>query len=64
MKYHPGQACALEYYGCVICQTQHFEYEALYDDHLTWQSKHGIQQMPFANHEALIVFQSRRNKSK
>lgn len=33
-------------YGCVKCQKYHREGDDLYDAHLMWQSKHGIQRRP------------------
>lgn len=29
-------------YGCVICQTRHFECQPIYSQHILSQSKHGI----------------------
>lgn len=33
-------------YGCVRCQLRHYEYEGVYEEHLSSQSKHGIQVLP------------------
>ena len=33
----------IKYYGCVKCQTNHYENEDIYSEHLNYQSKHGIQ---------------------
>lgn len=32
------------YYGCTRCQRNHDEGSELYEAHLPWQSKHGIQE--------------------
>jgi hypothetical protein len=29
-------------YGCTLCQAEHYRSEALYLEHLMYQSKHGI----------------------
>jgi hypothetical protein len=36
----------VNYYGCVKCQTQHFEDTdpRIYSEHIMWQSKHGVKQ--------------------
>lgn len=33
-------------YGCVRCQTRHYEYEAVYQEHIHSQSKHGTEIVP------------------
>lgn len=38
-------------YGCVKCQGYHHEGDALYEAHLMWQSKHGIQRRPATDNE-------------
>jgi len=35
----------IAYYGCTRCQCQHFEGTRLFQEHLHWQSRHGIQEM-------------------
>ena len=39
----------IKYYGCVKCQKQHWQdiEPELYQEHLYWQSKHGIQDKLF-----------------
>lgn len=44
----------IRYYGCVECQRDHFEDEALYKPHLMRQSKHGIKQVSVEYAEKLI----------
>ena len=34
-----------EHYGCCKCQHRHFEDEAIFKEHIYFQSKHGIQTM-------------------
>lgn len=38
----PGQ---IRYYGCCLCQRNHFEGTPLFKEHLWHQSKHSIQTM-------------------
>lgn len=37
---------AVRGYGCVKCQTEHFECEPAFREHLMQQSKHGIRYYP------------------
>ena len=36
-------------FGCVLCQKWHREGEPLYQDHILFQSKHGIRERPDPN---------------
>lgn len=33
---------AINQYGCVKCQARHYEDEPIYQEHISFQSKHGI----------------------
>ena len=36
----------IEYYGCTVCQCQHWKSEPVFQQHIYFQSKHGIRQIP------------------
>jgi len=40
------QKSIIDSYGCCKCQVRHYEGDPLYNDHLKYQSKHGIQPFP------------------
>ena len=40
-----GSGIYVNHYGCVKCQKRHFEDQELYQEHIYWQSKHGIESM-------------------
>lgn len=48
-------ATVIAYYGCTRCQRHHYEGTALFEKHLYWQSKHGIQEMSRAAYLKLLA---------
>jgi hypothetical protein len=37
---HNPSGIYVNYYGCVKCQTRHFEDEDIYAKHIYWQTRH------------------------
>ena len=31
-----------QYYQCTLCQREHYDGDALFQQHLRWQSRHGL----------------------
>ena len=44
---------SVHYYGCVKCQTFHYEDESIYQDHINFQSKHGIMRITAQERETM-----------
>jgi hypothetical protein len=47
----------VNHYGCVKCQTRHFEDEDIYAKHIYWQSRHGIDSMPMEQRLEIVMME-------
>jgi hypothetical protein len=45
-SWNGGSGIYVKHYGCVKCQKRHYEDQDIYEKHIFWQSKHGIDSMP------------------
>ena len=42
----PDKCKMIDRYGCTLCQVYHYKGENIFDDHLYFQDKHGVNQIP------------------